>query len=109
MSTIIVSQGNTHLLPDSRLQDRDQGTVMMDWELLGGGIMRLEMSPVFCGNCGVLSRYVPKENTSFAFYLCGKCFRTYGAIAGTFALPDDEFDRAVQHEMETRFGRALTD
>jgi hypothetical protein len=82
---------------------------MMDWPLMDGGTVRLESIVVYCANCGDPQMYMPKENCAFAFYLCNECFRTYGAIAGTYAQPDDEFCRAVAAEMEKRFGRHLND
>ena len=101
----------TCVLPDSRLAS-SQGGVMVDWPLtLPDGTertVRVECVPVFCGNCGVPYGYVPKDNTTFAFYLCPPCFEKYGEVAHTYALPDDEFNRNVEHEMKERFGRPLT-
>jgi hypothetical protein len=97
-----------NMLPDSRLQDRNLETVMADWPLVGGGTVRIEVSPVFCANCGKKYGFVPKENTAFTCWLCRDCYETYGAIAGTFAMPDDDFNQSVQAEMEERFGHALT-
>lgn len=101
--------GNTHFLPDSRLHDQDFGTIMGNWPLPDGTTVRCEMCPVWCANCGKMYGYVPKENTTFGFYLCAKCHEAYGDVAGMFAVPDDEFRAAVHHEMRSRFGRILSD
>ncbi len=97
------------VLPDSRLHDANLATVMVDWSLPSGGTVRIEVAPVYCASCGVMFGYVPKENTSFAFWLCNQCFETYGAVVGTFAVPEEEFNQAVAHEMEERYGRHLTE
>lgn len=96
------------LLPDSRLQRADFGAVMVDWPLGGGRIARVECVPVFCSNCGIPYGHVPRHNTTFAFWLCPPCFETHGEVAGTLAVPEDEFNSAVQAEMTERFGRVLT-
>jgi hypothetical protein len=96
------------VLPDSRLKDPNQGAVMADFTLPSGQTVRLQMSPVFCANCGADGGYVPTENMTFAFYICQKCHDSCGAIAGTLAVPDEEFRRTVAYEMEERFGKALT-
>lgn len=95
-------------LPDSRLRNADWGAVVCDWPLPGGGTARAECVPVFCGNCGAGGGFVPRDNTTFAFYLCQACFDAHGEIAGTLAVPDLEFREAVAHEMERLHGRALT-
>lgn len=101
---------NEHTLPDSRLAQRpDLETFMGEWTMPDGSFIRCEIQPIFCANCGKKYGYVPKDNTTFACYLCNKCFETWGAIAGTYAVLDDDFHQAVQHEMETRFGRTLTE
>lgn len=99
---------NELVLPDSRLKD-PKGTVLVDWPLPSGGTVRLEMEMVYCANCGVEFGYVPRENTTFAFWLCNQCFEVYGAVAGTYAEPDMEFNRRVEQEMQDRFGRTLTE
>ncbi len=96
------------VLPDSRLRE-PKGTAMVDWPLPSGKTVRVEAEKVFCANCGVPYGYVPKENTAFTCWLCNQCFEQYGAVAGTFAVPDEQFCRAVEYEMTERFGRALTD
>lgn len=101
--------GNVHLLPDSRLSNETFGSQMVDWELPGGGTVRLEAVQIFCGNCGKLFGYVPKDTCSFVSWLCGKCFEKFGAIAGTYAVPDDLFNQSVAYEMQERFGHSLND
>lgn len=81
---------------------------MVDWTAFGKTV-RIEMVPYYCANCGKKQGYVPKENTSFAMYLCKKCHETLGDIAGTYAMPDDEFCQNVANEMTEKFGRGLTD
>ncbi len=98
-----------HQLPDSRLrQNPSLGTVMVDWELSDKSTVRLEAQPIYCANCGVEYGYVPRETTTFVFWLCGTCFRAYGHVAGTCAVPDEEFNRDLQEEMQRRYGRALS-
>jgi hypothetical protein len=96
-----------HILPDCRLKDK-KGTLMVDWPLPGGGTVRIEVEPSFCANCGNPNpHYVPKDNTTFDFWLCNQCAEDYGEIAGTYMMPDEEFNRAVEAEMLDRFGRSL--
>ena len=106
----MVNNGNTHVLPDSRLASRaDFGCVMADWELPGGGTIRLEMMPIYCANCGKHYGYVPKENCTFACWMCNECVAKYGLIANTYAMPDDEFNRAVAFEVQERYGKDMTE
>ena len=99
-----MSLGNTLVLPDSRLSQRpDLCTVIADW---GGA--RVEMQPVYCGNCGKLYGHVPKDNCTFAFWLCGACFGKWGSVAGTYAVPEDEFNATLAAEMQDRYGRTLS-
>jgi hypothetical protein len=74
--------GRIDLLPDSRLQHRECGTIRGP----GGNWV-----PIFCANCGAPGGVVPEENMTFAFYLCNACYEQYGAIAGTMAVPDEVF------------------
>lgn len=98
------------VLPDSRLKQRpDFGSQVVDWRLPSGETVRIEVVMVYCANCGKEYGYVPRENTSFAFWLCGKCFEKYGAIANTLAEPDEDFRRKVEAEMVERFGRGLSE
>ena len=90
------------------MRDRSFGSLSMDWPLPDGRFVRVEVIPVFCANCGTPYGYVPRDNTSWAFWLCTPCFETYGAVAGTLAMPDEEFNRKVEAEMVERFGRVLT-
>lgn len=90
------------ILPDSRLAS-NIGAVVMDWP----GFGRVECVPVFCTNCGAEHGYVPKENTTFSFWLCQSCFDTYGAVAGTMVQPDHEFWEKVEQEMLASFGHGL--
>lgn len=101
---------DAHVLPDSRLTHRpDLGSEVVDWPLPGGGTVRCEAVRIYCANCGKLYGFVPRDNTTFAFWLCQPCFDKFGHLAGTYAAPDDEFRRAVAEEMRTRFGRDVTD
>jgi hypothetical protein len=98
------------LLPDSRLTQRpDLGATVVDWQMPGGGSVRVEVVPIYCAACGKMYGYVPRENTAFAFYLCRKCSENWSPLPGTFVQPDDDFCRAVAEEMVARFGRPLTD
>ncbi len=82
---------------------------MADWALPDGRTVRCEVAPVFCANCGKHGAWAPLENMTFLFYLCGKCFESHAPIAGTFALPDEQFCLDVGHEMQERFRRTLTE
>lgn len=104
-----MSQGNTLVLPDSRLKDQTLGSQVVDWPLPGGGTVRCEAVRIYCANCGKLYGWVPKDNTAFAFWLCAKCFESFGTAAGMCAVPDAEFAEAVAFEMNERFGRTLTE
>lgn len=100
-----------HILPDSRLSDT-VGSVMIDG---------IEYVPIFCANCGHPFMdgtaddsgwprgCVPRESMTFVFWLCDQCHTEYGEIASTYSVPDQAFCEAVAHEMQERFGRALTD
>jgi hypothetical protein len=90
---------NKLLLPSSLLRDRSLGSVLYDWPLPDGTTTRIECATVYCANCGKACLLVPRDNTSFMCYLCNPCFDKYGAIAGTYAVPDDEFNQAVSHEL----------
>ena len=98
-----------NVLPDSRLHDRLHGSVMADWTLTDGSTVRIEMAAVYCASCGVPFGWVPAENTAFAFWLCNQCFEQYGAVVGTCVMPDEEFCRNVQHEMQAKHGRDLSE
>lgn len=96
------------ILPDSRLKS-DKGSLMMDWPLGDGRFVRTEVVPVFCANCGKPNGYVPRDNTTWAFWLCQRCFDEHGLPAGLMAAPDDAFWESVQQEMLDRYGRILTE
>jgi hypothetical protein len=96
---------NKHILPDSRAKNVTVGSKIVDWPLPDGTTVRLEAVLIYCASCGKEYGYVPHENTVFAFYLCNKCFENYGKIAGTYAVPEEEFCKAVEHEVMERFGR----
>ena len=80
---------------------------MADWPMPDGSKVRIEVEPVFCANCGKDNGYVPKENTTWAFWLCQKCYDTYGIIANTYVEPDWEFWQKLQHEMLDKYGHVL--
>ena len=89
------------LLPDSRA--RTITTVR-------GAVCRAGVwhQPLYCANCGADGGLVPEAETTFAFYLCKPCFEAYGAIAGTYAVPDEVFWARVLEETRQSDGRALT-
>jgi ribosomal protein S14 len=97
------------IAPDSRLQDRNKCTRMGFWDLPDGSQVWIEQSPVYCPSCGKFYGWVPKDNTTFSFWLCRQCFEDYGAIAGTLVSSDEDFCRNVEYEMMNKFGGALTD
>lgn len=105
---IDLGHGNAHVLPDSRLKNRDFGAVMSDIDLPDGSIIRLEMIPVFCANCGKHHGYVPKENITWSFWLCQPCADKCGEIAGMMMVPDHQYWEAVKEEMIANYGRVLT-
>jgi hypothetical protein len=65
---------------------------------------------LFCANCGadggrVQDTYLSQQ---FAFYLCNDCAETYGAIAGTYMVPDEVFWQKVNSAQLEEFGRELS-
>lgn len=86
------------VLPDSRSRAR-RGSFLGPWAV--------RWLPIYCANCGTDGGSVPEENMHFIFYLCPPCFETHGAIAGTYAMPDELFWRQVQDEQIARYGRIL--
>ncbi|SRR6266566_1482486 len=97
-------------LPSSLLKSRPEfGSVMADWKMPDGTTVRCECAMVYCANCGCEFGYVPLENTNFAFWLCNQCYEVYGRVAGTYVMPDDEFNQSVSYELERKFGRILTE
>lgn len=100
---------NQLVLPDSRLAaDPGKGCFMADWQLCDGSTVRIEVQPVYCANCGKLYGHIPKENTCFVCYFCRQCYEKYGTIAGTYAVPDQQFAEAVHYEMIQQYGKDLT-
>jgi hypothetical protein len=98
-----------NILPDSRAQNVTFGSQMVDWPLPSGKTVRLEAVMVYCANCCKPFGYVPKENTTFACYICNQCFEKNGLIPGTFAQPDEQFCQDVAYECEQRFGHTPTE
>lgn len=66
---------------------------------------------LFCASCGVEGGRVLKcdipNKEEFAFWLCQKCFDTYGTVAGTTAIPDELFAQKVREAQLEREGRLL--
>jgi hypothetical protein len=95
-----VSQPN--VLPDSRLKTLhtpQQAT----WRGQAGYWV-----PIYCANCGVHGGTVPEQNMTSAFWLCPKCFETYGAITGTYVMPDEVLWERVRQAQLEEFGRVLS-
>jgi hypothetical protein len=93
------------LLPDSRLKDREKGTV----SILHPAVMnRLNWAPIFCANCGAAGGYVPQETTTFAFYLCNPCAEKWSALAGTMQVPDEVFWEKVRQAELEEYGHVLS-
>jgi hypothetical protein len=88
------------ILPDCRAK---QPTKVIKGTL---GAFRLNMVPVYCGNCGVSGPLVPMENMTFAFWLCKKCEK-FGAIAGTMQMPDEVFWAKVKEAEIEKYEREL--
>src|SRR5258706_1583786 len=65
--------------------------------------------PVFCANCGKDGGSCPEENMTFLFYICPKCFETYGKITGTMVMPDEIFYERLRQEQIPSPGRYLTE
>lgn len=112
--------GNVHVLPDSRLRD-PLGTVMVNWEFEEIERVpqppffkrvrrkyRLEMERIYCPECGKCKGWIPRGIFSWVCFLCDSCAETHGEKYAKCKTPDHQFWAAVGHEMESRFGRALT-
>lgn len=87
------------VLPESRARRHVTGLVYangMTWQ------------PIFCANCGAPGGVVPEDNCTFAFYLCNPCHEKHGTVAGTYAMPDDEFFSLVQAAQIEHYGRILS-
>ena len=93
-------------LPSSRLKSKI-GTVMADWHHTDGTVIRLELEPLFCVNCGKPGPYIPSTVVS-ATWLCLPCSQKHGEAAAGLFFPEEQFWMDVAHEMERRFGKALT-
>lgn len=90
----------TDILPDSRpktLRGRKQDENGVWW------------TPIACANCGKSGGYVTEENMRHCFYLCDPCGEKYGAIAGTYSVPDEHFFAAMRAEQIEKYGRMLTE
>lgn len=66
------------------------------------------MVPVYCASCHKHCADCPEENMNFMFYLCTPCFKKYGHLAGTMAMPDEVFWAKIKEESLEKFGRELT-
>jgi hypothetical protein len=94
-------------LPSSTLREA-KGHVMADWNMTDGSVVRLELEPIYCFNCGKPNGYIPTGLMSWVSWLCQKCSQTYGAEADKLACPDEQFWNDVAWEMYARWGRYLT-
>ncbi len=94
--------GNTHVLPDSRLQNETRGSQMVQWAMPDGSCVRTEAVMVYCASCGHPYGWVPEETMACCFYLCRQCYEQYGAIASTYAMPDDEWNKNVLEELRKK-------
>lgn len=93
------------LLPDSRLKS-PTGEIRIEFGEWG----RLNMEPIFCANCGKLGAYVPKENMTFAFWLCDHpCAEQWSPLPGTYTTPDQVFWERVKAESIESKGHYLTE
>lgn len=97
---------NAHVLPESRAL-RPVGAVMVRHEGPSGEELREEMVPLYCANCGKPCGYCSASIRAL-FYLCPPCFDDYGAIAGTYAVPEEAYNRDLAQEMADAYGRALS-
>jgi hypothetical protein len=103
---------SANVLPDSRLRD-PRATVIVNWEFfdpLTGlpKMYRLELEPIFCMNCGKPQGYVPREVMSFVSWFCGPCSEQYGELASHWRHADQDFWDKVMEEMNSRYGRCLS-
>src|SRR5689334_23302739 len=99
---VMDKSANTLVLPDSRCSS-DVGSVLVTTTLLDGRVVRQEYVPIFCASCGkefdhktidgIPAGCVPKEAVTFVCWLCPACFEKHGEVAGTYACPEDEFNR----------------
>lgn len=94
------------ILPDSRLRN-PKDCVIVDWPLMDGTTVRLELEPIFCFSCGKPNGYVPREIMSFVSWLCMPCSEKYGELASNWQASDGQFWQDVANEMKDRFGHVL--
>ena len=92
------------ILPDSRLQGRDKAVVRGTVEGFGS----INLTPIFCGNCGVPYGLVPEDNMDFIFWLCDPCAEQWGAQYGIALMPEEAFWAKVQDEQLEKYGRLLS-
>ncbi len=64
--------------------------------------------PFYCANCGDEGGRCPEASMTFMFYLCNKCFQTYGEVAGVMMVPDQAFYDRVVNEQKEKHGRLLS-
>jgi hypothetical protein len=85
---------------------------MADWPCFGRDgvlrVIRLELEPIFCVNCGKPNGFVPRGIMSFVSWLCLPCSETWGETASLWESSDREFWRKVAYEMVRKYGRGLT-
>lgn len=89
------------ILPDSRLRRIHDPRGSVTGTVLGH---RLQWEQCYCANCGVAGIMCPTENMTFMFWLCEACFEKHGAIAGTYAVPDDIFYSRLNAELLEQYG-----
>ena len=99
MSELLNTPGALNILPDCRVQNNPR-TVFLG--ALG------YWQHVYCGMCHKEGPAVPKENMTFAFWLCNECFSTQGEITNTYVMPDEVFFERVRQEQLASYGRYLS-
>ncbi len=71
------------------------------------GPLGVEWVPIFCANCGREGGRVPAVNITWAFWLCQKCFETYGTVAGLLAVKDEVVWEQVRQDQLGRAAEAI--
>jgi hypothetical protein len=106
MESLLQLNANSHVLPDSRLREKQmiRKSVVATPD---GGKVTVEEEPVYCINCGKLHGWVI-VGAVWEAWLCTPCAETWGKIAGTYMMPDELFWILVACEMLEHFGRYLT-
>lgn len=94
-------------MPDSRTRELT-GSVVVDWPLANGSIVRLELVPIWCIWCGRPCGHVPRRGTSFVSWLCAKCSVEHGKEVGLMRCADQDFWDKLAAEMLESYGEALT-